>query len=188
MLHSLAREGRLDAVGETGFDLYNGAFRDTEKIQDELFSAQLAAALEYSLPVVLHVRRAMHKVFPAAQSLRRLPALVFHSWPGSASEGEALLKRGINVFFSFGTGILNNHREAMRSAALFPAERLLTETDAPYQPLRGQGFSSFRDPSRIITAAAALRREAGSPAGEKEELEAIIDSNFRRAFLDTSQG
>ncbi|MDR1586587.1 MAG: TatD family hydrolase, partial [Treponema sp.] len=105
-LDTLAREGRLDAVGEAGFDLYNAAFRETEKTQDELFTLHLETALRYGLPLVLHARRAMHKVFARAAELKKCRAVIFHSWPGTAGEGEALLRRGLNVFFSFGTTVL----------------------------------------------------------------------------------
>jgi TatD DNase family protein len=181
-LERLARERRIAAVGETGFDLYNKAYRDTEREQEELFRRHLDVALEWELPVVLHVRRAMHKVFAWSKELKALPAVVFHSYPGVFAEGEALLRRGINAYFSFGTVILLNHRAAMDSCARLPPERLLTETDAPYQPLRGRPFSSWADLPAIIAGAAALRREAGSPCGDAAELEAALDRNFARVY------
>ena len=181
-LESLAAQGRLAAVGETGFDLYNAAFRETEAVQDMLFAAHLETALSHELPVIIHVRRAMHKIFAAAQQLAKCKAVIFHSWPGTMGEGEALLRRGLNAYFSFGTTILLNHRETMRCCAVFPADRLLTETDAPFQPLRGQSFSQWTDLPRIIEAAAALRREAGSPGANTNELENLIGVNFRTAF------
>jgi TatD DNase family protein len=179
-LDALAREGRLDAVGETGFDLYNAAFRETEKIQDELFSLHLETALRRGLPLVLHVRRAMHKVFARAAELKRCRALIFHSWPGTAGEGEALLRRGLNVFFSFGTTLLLNHREAMRCCAVFPPERILSETDAPFQPLRGRAYSTWRDLPAILGAMAELRGLREGPG--LAELEGAIEKNFREAF------
>ncbi|MDR2133520.1 MAG: TatD family hydrolase [Treponema sp.] len=176
-LDALARAGRLDAVGETGFDLYNAAFRLTEKLQDELFTLHLETALRYGLPLVLHVRRAMHKVFARAADLKKCRALIFHSWPGTAGEGEALLRRGINAFFSFGTAILLNHREAIRCCAAFPAERVLSETDAPFQALRGRACSTWGDLPAVLGAMAELRGGA-KPA----ELEGQIEKNFRGAF------
>ena len=181
-LENLAAQGRLAAVGETGFDLYNTAFRETEAVQDRLFAAHLETALRHELPVIIHVRRAMHKIFTAAKQLAKCKAVIFHSWPGARGEGEALLRRGINAYFSFGSTILLNHREAMRCCAVFPADRLLTETDAPFQPLRGQSFSQWTNLPRIIEAAAILRREAGSPGANPGELETQIETNFRRLF------
>jgi len=184
MLNTLAAEGRLAAIGETGFDLFNAEYRETEKIQDDLFAAHLETALRYDLPLVIHARRAMHKIFAHASALKKCRAVVFHSWPGTAGEGEALLRRGINAFFSFGNVIMLNHREAMRCCAVFPAGRLLTETDAPFQPPRGKEFSSCADIPRILEAAAALRRETGSEGSTVQELEKIVESNFRAAFIN----
>ena len=176
ILSALSAKGRLAAIGETGFDLFDSAYRETEKIQDELFAVHLQAALRHDLPLVIHARRAMHKIFAHASALKKCRAVIFHSWPGTAGEGEALLRRGINAFFSFGSVIMLNHREAMRCCAAFPADRLLTETDAPFQPLRGKAFSCYADVSRVLEAAAALRGES------VQELEAIIERNFRAAF------
>jgi TatD DNase family protein len=179
---TLAREKRLAAVGEAGFDLYTPAFRAAEALQDAVFDAQADLALRHGLPLVIHVRRAMHKVFARSAVLRKLPALIFHSWPGTLGEGEALLRRGINAYFSFGTVILLNHKEARRCCALFPAARLLCETDAPYQSLRGREFSRWTDLPLILRGMAALRGEAGKTAAEPGELEKTIDRNFREAF------
>jgi TatD DNase family protein len=182
LLYSLGANGRLDAVGETGFDLYEERFRAAEKIQDDLFACHLETALRHDLPIILHVRRAMHKIFPFARELKKLRAVVFHSWPGSMGEGEALLRRGINAYFSFGAVVLKNHREAMRSAACFPPDRLLLETDAPYQPMRGKGFSSWRDLDAICSGIAGLRRGAGSPCDASAELEKRTTDNFYKVF------
>jgi TatD DNase family protein len=182
LLEMLASGGHLAAIGETGFDLYNAAFGETEKIQDELFAGHVDAALRYNLPIVIHARRAMHKIFACTATLKKCRAVIFHSWPGTAGEGEALLRRGVNAFFSFGTTIMLNHREAMRCCAVFPSERILTETDAPFQPPMGREFSRYADLKDIIKTAAALRRDAGTEVSDVEELEKIVEKNFRIAF------
>jgi TatD DNase family protein len=181
-LESLAAEGRLEAVGETGFDLYNQAFRETEALQEELFLAHLEIAGRCGLPLVLHVRRAMHKVFAHDKALKALPAVVFHSYSGTFAEGEALLRRGINAYFSFGAAIVLNHKTAMDACARLPLDRLLLETDAPYQPLRGAPFSRWADLPVIARGAAALRAAAGKAGGTAEELEAAAEAGWRKVF------
>jgi len=181
-LHDLASAGRIAAVGEFGFDLYNAAFRETEALQENIFAAHLEAALRYDLPVVLHVRRAMHKIFAAAKKLSKCRAVVFHSWSGTFEEGQSLLRRGMNAYFSFGNTVALNHKQAQKSCALFPAEKLLTETDAPFQPLRGKSFSQWADLPLVIETAAALRREAGSALTDTKELEEQIETNFHAVF------
>ncbi|GHV85310.1 hypothetical protein AGMMS50230_09180 [Spirochaetia bacterium] len=182
LLAALAAEGRLAAVGETGFDLFNKTFRETEAVQDELFAAHLETAFCRSLPLVIHARRAMHKIFYYTKVLAALPAVVFHSWPGAPDEGFSLLRRGVNAFFSFGTTIMLNHKNAIRSCAAFPPDRLLLETDAPWQPLRGAFFSQWQDLAAITRAAAAIRKETGGVGGEPEVLERITDENFFRVY------
>jgi TatD DNase family protein len=193
LLEALAAEGRLGAVGETGFDLYHTAgrrageavidYRPTGAAQEELFAAHLDCARRYALPLVLHVRRAMHKVFVYIRELEKLPVVVFHSYMGTLGEAESLLRRGVNAYFSFGAPLLLNHKEAVRAFSSLPAERLLLETDAPYQPLRGRPFSTWSTLPLVLEGAAACRREAGATGGGAAELEAITDKNFREVYL-----
>jgi TatD DNase family protein len=182
LLDSLAAAGRLDAVGETGFDLFDDGFKASEKLQDEIFAVHLETALLYALPLVIHARRAMHKIFPFAGQLKKLPAVIFHSWPGTVGEGEALIRRGINVFFSFGGILFNNHKEARRGCASLPLDRILTETDAPFQPLRGKGFSSWEDLAVTCGVMAELRNGAGGTDYSASQIEEIVAGNFSRAF------
>jgi TatD DNase family protein len=176
LLEELARQKRISAVGECGFDLYNTEFKETEKIQEKIFAIHLETALKYDLPVVLHVRRASHKIFAAVKSLAKCRAVVFHSCPLSFEESKSLLDRKVNAYFSFGNTVINGHKQAMRSLTLLPAERLLTETDAPFQPARGQKFSQWTDLPRIIEKAANLRNV------NAKELEFQIEKNFRSVF------
>ena len=182
LLENLAGEKRLDAIGETGFDLFNEEYRETEKIQDEIFLYHLETAIKYNLPMVIHARKAMHKIFSYITNLRKVPAVIFHSWPGTTGEAESLLRRGVNAFFSFGATITNNRRESQRSCAVLPAERLLLETDAPYLPQRGKNFSSWIDLPITASTLARLRKEAASKVNSLEEIEAQCEENFFRAF------
>ena len=181
-LQEITAEGRLDAIGETGFDLFDDQHRETEKKQDELFIHHLEIAVKQGLPMVIHVRRAMHKIFPHTKNLKKLPAVIFHSWPGTPGEGESLLRRGINAYFSFGSQVVNNHKTAIRSVVKFPIDRLLLETDAPYQPIRGKANSSWADLRIISRAITAMRRESGQPEITAQEFESIIDANFKSAY------
>lgn len=186
LLADLVASRRVNAIGELGFDLFDDVYRGTLDVQTELFEAQLALALEAGLPVVLHLRRAIDRSFAYSRDLARLPAVVLHSYSGTRREGEDLLKRGVNAFFSFGTTVALNHRRAMEACARLPLDRLLLETDAPYQPLRGRDRSTWTDLATVISAAAALRAEAGCPGAEPAELESATDANFRRVFLSSS--
>lgn len=181
-LYQSAETGLLSAIGEVGFDFFDEPFRATEFRQEELFHLQLNLAIVKGLPLILHLRRAMHKIFRYAKDLARLPAVVFHSYSGTYEEALALKKRGVRVFCSFGTTIALNHRKTMRACALLPPEMLLFETDAPYQPLRGKTYSHYEDLFTVVKTAALLRAEAESSCCTEESLHAINDTNFKNIF------
>jgi TatD DNase family protein len=185
-LSALARERRLDAVGEIGFDLFDGRYRSTEKEQDTIFSEELAIAVLYDLPVILHVRKAMNKIFAYKNQFKHIKAVVFHGFSGTEREALSLLAAGINAYFSFGTAILNNHKKAQQAVSVIPAQRLLFETDAPYQPLRGNEYSHYHDLLPIREQAAALRREAGSDITDMSVLETLTDTQFYHLFGRTA--
>jgi TatD DNase family protein len=183
LLQELAASKRLDAIGETGFDYFNESYRSTKDIQNELFLLHLNIAREFQLPIVLHIRKAMNEVFHYAKELSALPSVIFHSYSGTYREAEDLLKRKVNAYFSFGTTIALNHKRAMEAAALLPSERILTETDTPYQPLRNNQFSSWKDIHTVIQTLADLRKQSGTTCQSFEEAETQTDENFRKAFL-----
>jgi TatD DNase family protein len=157
-LYRLASENKVQAIGESGFDLFNERFRSTEKLQTELFTIHAELAIAKSLPLILHIRRAIHKVFAHAKTLKKVRAVVFHSYSGTIADGESLLRRGVNAYFSFGSSIMLNHKTAIRACASLPLERLLMETDAPYQPLRGD-CSDWQDLPVILQSILRLRGE-----------------------------
>jgi TatD DNase family protein len=172
-IERLAKENRLHAIGETGFDLYDKIFQDTEEIQDELFAIHLEIALKYDLPMVLHVRKAMHKVFIHSKQLKKLPSVIFHSYPGTVVEGESLLKRGINAYFSFGNPLRSGRKESLRACAALPLDRILTESDAPYQNMPDTSYSQWGDLNEILKTLSQLRNDFS---------EKRLDCNFYRAY------
>lgn len=181
-LARLAGEGRIKAIGEAGFDFFGdraGLVRneENERIQTGVFEYQLDLAERLALPLLVHLRKASDKAFLYSRRLARLPGVVFHSWPGTAREAKDLLARGVPGYFSFGTSLLKGHKKAIESCRVLPLERLLSETDAPWQPPRGQGYCRLEDLPLVVEAMARLR---GLPS---EELEAVLEANFRRAYL-----
>jgi len=181
-LNKLCEAGKIAAIGECGFDLYRDEYKETETIQEKIFESHLETAVKFNLPVVIHARRAMHKIFAYEKQLSKCKAVIFHTWPGTLEEGKSLLRRGINAYFSFGNVIMLNHKQSIKCCSLLPAQRLLTETDAPYAPRRDKKFSSWTDLPLILETAANLRSEAGNIITGKE-LENQIDMNFMKAFL-----
>jgi len=180
-LASLASSGRIAAIGEAGFDFFgdrpervrNG---ENEGAQRAVFEFQLDLASRSALPMILHFRKATDLAFEYAPRLRRLGAAVFHSWQGTAREARDLLARKVEAYFSFGSSILNGHKRAIEACAILPADRVLAETDAPWQPPRGSGFCRAEDLVAVTAAMAALR------GLEAAALEPVLEGNFRRAY------
>ena len=180
-LDSLARGGRIDVIGEAGFDFFGDRPEftrgpETLAIQRRAFEFQIDLALKTGLPLLVHLRKAMDLAFEYARPLSRLPAVIFHSWPGTPGEALALLGRGVEAFFSFGAIVINGHKRAASSLAAIPASTILSETDAPWQPPRGEAFCRFEAIGPIVAAMAAIRLL------DAEAMEAQIAANWVRAF------
>ncbi len=135
-IESLAMAGCIDAIGECGYDFFSPAYKAQAPAQDEAFVAQLGIAMRAGLALVIHVRRALPEIFRLSSELKKLPAIVFHAWPGSAAEAQALLSRGVNAYFSLGAQALNGRQLSQVSAVSLPLDRILLESDAPYQAPR----------------------------------------------------
>lgn len=175
-LISLVEEGRVHAVGECGFDLYTPAYRARLEDQKSCWDMQLDIAERSGLPLVVHCRKALDLVFKDTRRLKRLKAVVFHGWPGSAREAESFLERGVNAFFSCGKGLLRGDRSLQATVRALPADRLLTETDAPWMTLKGESISIPAD-IRAVTAAAAELKEM-----ERDAFGLAVYKNFIAVF------
>ena len=133
--------GRPDIrlAGEIGLDYhYDFAPRD---VQQGVFRAQVAAARELGMPVVIHTREAWADTMAILREERAAEhGAVFHCFTGGVDEAREALDAGFCLSFS---GIATFPRaENIRDAArLTPGDRLLTETDAPFLapvPFRGK--------------------------------------------------
>ena len=178
--HALDRH-RACAVGEIGLDYhYDFSPRD---IQQEVFSGQLALALERSLPVIIHTREATDDTFRLIEDAGPGVRGVFHCFTGD----EAMARRAATVdFYVSFAGILTFPRaEEIRAAAgLVPLNRLLVETDSPYLapvPYRGKR----NEPAFVVEVAARLAALRGIlPA----ELAAQVTANFDALFGGLPRG
>jgi TatD DNase family protein len=167
--------------------LFDERYKATEKEQDAVFAQHIRAAVRSGLPLVLHVRRAMHKILAVKKDLARVSAVVFHAYSGSAEDMEQLLAAGVNGYFSFGSAIVNNHKRAVEACARCPASRLLFETDAPYQPLNlrlnpGCGLAEQPSLSRYADIAFYIKRASLIRKEDAAETERVSDENWDRVF------
>lgn len=187
-LEELLKEGKIGAVGEAGFDFFSNEFKENAAAQEEAWNVQLQLAQEYGAALVVHARRAAHKIFEYTPKLKKLRAVVFHSFAGSAADARSILRRGVNVYFSFGKPILNGAKKAISCVKFLPAENLLFETDAPFQTLRWELATAPSDIARVYQCAFEMRCLAWRCGGNCEkdfsfaEFCAGIRQNFSAAF------
>jgi TatD DNase family protein len=164
------------AVGEIGLDYhYDYSPRD---VQDAVFRAQIRAALELDLPVVIHTREADDDTVTILREegggeLRG----VLHCFTGTAALRDAGLALGFSISLA---GILTFPKAAdLRDVArAVPLDRLLTETDSPFLapvPYRGKR----NEPAHVARVVETLAEMHGMPAGEMASRTA---SNFHTLF------
>ncbi len=137
-LEKLLEEKKIDAIGETGFDLFTEEFKKERNEQEYVWNIQIELAIKYKLPVIVHCRKANDKLFEYSNQLKKIPAVLFHSFMGTTIEAKSLLNRNINAYFSFGKQVLNNNKKVIVCVNELPIDRLLCETDAPFQFLKGE--------------------------------------------------
>ncbi len=127
---ALAMVGDAVALGEIGLD-YHYDFAP-KAVQQDVFAAQVALAVERNLPVVIHSRLAMADTVDVLKSAGQGRVRgVIHCFTGSAADARLALELDFYVSFA---GILTFPRagELREAAALVPVDRMLVETDAPF--------------------------------------------------------
>jgi len=136
--HELERREYL-AIGEIGIDLYWDKTLLTE--QTMVFKQQIEWALEYQLPVIIHVRDSFRESMEALAPFKDKGLTgVFHSFTGTLEEAQEIIafggfKLGINGIVTFKNSGLAAVVEKI------DLKHILLETDSPYltpAPHRGK--------------------------------------------------
>ena len=128
---------RFVAIGEIGLDLFVPSLTTPEAIERQtwFFDEQLKIAREFSLPALLHVRRAQDQVLAGLRRVRRHRddngvTGIAHAFNGSRQQADAYLALG----FKLGFGGASTFERALRIRALaseLPDDAIVLETDAP---------------------------------------------------------
>ncbi len=174
-LENLIQQRQINAIGEFGLDYYKPQKEPTEK-QKYFFELQLELAAYNNLPAIFHLRKSLQDFFGYTKELRKLPAIILHSYSGTAEEANYLLKSNINAFFSFGTPIINENKKGQNALEKIPTEHILLETDAPYQPVKNEAFTTIGKIADIYIKAAEIKKT------EPEKLAQIIIKTKEKLF------
>ncbi|PID70602.1 hypothetical protein CSB37_00750 [bacterium DOLZORAL124_38_8] len=127
-------------LGETGFDRYHDQRDILVDWQAECFVKHLELCQKYDLPVVIHTRNAnqelldflaQHKHFFKGENKVRG---VVHCFVED-DEMAQILHDEYDLYFGIGgVATYNNTEKLAQAIAQMPANRILTETDAPFLP------------------------------------------------------
>ncbi len=175
-LESLAESGRIGAIGETGFDFFTAELKSDKERQKRAFEASCRIAACHQVPLVVHDRKALDVLFEYSSMLRKVPAVLFHSFAFTSREARSLLDRGINGWFSFSKQVLNGNRKVLSCIQDLDMDRIIPETDGPFQTLKGESLTHPVEVRRIYEEICRVR------SMDLEELCGRAEENFRILF------
>lgn len=172
---ALARTKRIIAIGEIGLD-FRYATSPDERVEDErAFIHMLGVARELRLPAIIHSRKAEERVVELLAGVD-VPC-VLHAFSGKLRTLERALENP-QVYFSI--PLIVCHSEQVRGyVQRIPLDRLLTETDCPFMPLKGKALSEPGDIRNAIRAIAAIKDI------DTREAERLLYVNAERVFAIT---
>ncbi len=153
-----SQEDTVKAIGEIGLDYYwDKTYYEEQK---QVLEEQIAWALCYKKPVVLHTRDAHQEMLSIIRKYKQTPLKgVFHSFTGTEEELLELIE--IENFYIGLNGVVTFKNSTLRDfIAHIPLDRLLLETDAPYLapvPKRGKR----NEPSFLIYTAREIANVYG---------------------------
>ncbi len=139
LVESELKRRKYIAIGEIGIDLY----WDKTFYKEQLcaFQKQIEWALDYNLPVIIHVRNSHQETIDALKPYKDKGLRgVFHCFTGRKKEANEIFalgdfKLGIGGVVTFkNSGLAENLKD-------IPLEKFILETDAPYLapvPFRGK--------------------------------------------------
>ncbi|MBD9676842.1 TatD family hydrolase [Pseudomonas sp. PDM18] len=161
-LQRLAGHPKLCAVGEIGLDYY---LEDLDRDgQQAIFEEQLRIAIDFELPVLLHVRRAHAAMIATLKRYRPARQGIIHAFAGSREEAREYLKLG----FRLGLGGAPTWPQANRLRKVvpeIPLESIVLETDSP--DMAPSMYPGVRNsPEHLPEICAALAELKGVSADE----------------------
>ncbi|MAG61156.1 hypothetical protein CL619_05185 [archaeon] len=171
-------EANLDqviSIGEIGMDFFWVSYEETYEKQAENFRKIIRFAIKVNKPIVIHSRKAEKECLDVLEEEiknNEIP-VVHHCFGGR----KALMKRGVDLGhnFSIPANIKRNTSfEAL--VKIVPNDKLLTETDAPWQsPFKGK----INEPAYVTEA---IKKIAEIKEMSVKEAEDLVWDNFCRVF------
>jgi TatD DNase family protein len=128
---------RLVAVGEIGLDYFvpDLCTPEMREKQWHFYTAQLALARRFDLPVILHVRRSADMLLKGLRDKAWPSSLggIAHAFNGSSQQAKGFIDFGFKLGFG-GTLTYERSLQIRRLACELPLTSIVLETDAPDIP------------------------------------------------------
>ena len=176
-IERLAADPQVRAVGETGLDHFRTRDAAGHRIQKQAFAFHIELAKRFDRTLVIHDRDAHADILDVLDAEGAPERIVMHCFSGDATFARACLDRGAHLSFG-GTVTFKKSDELRAALAITPADRVLTETDAPYltpEPYRGRPNASYLIPHTAAVIADVLGRDLVEICGH-------LNDNADRAF------
>ncbi|PWI35395.1 deoxyribonuclease [Vibrio albus] len=122
------------AVGECGLDFALTEY--DEAAQQALFEQHIGLAKKYSLPLVLHCRKAHQPMVKMLKKAQLSGGGVLHGFSGSYQQAKSFIDLGFYIGVG-GTITYPRANKTRSTISALPLDSLVLETDAPDMPLYG---------------------------------------------------
>jgi TatD DNase family protein len=166
LVKKAAKEGLIQAVGETGLDFHWNT--SSEKSQKEALIRYLELALESQLPVILHCRKAFKALIEVLDThYIGKPGCrggVFHCFSEGPEEALEVIKRGFFVSFS-GVITYKSALSIQEAAKTCDINWMLIETDSPYLS-PGKDRQKINEPAQVFHMAEKIAQLRGLSTDE----------------------
>lgn len=161
-------------LGEFGLDYHRG--RNDEKAQKLLFNLQMELAEQLQLPVEIHSRAAQEDTIEILRAHPNVKGLV-HCFSGEKYFADAIVDLGYSISVG-GTVTYKNSNELRETLKIFPLDKLLFETDAPFlAPVPNRG--KINEPAFVRHTAQSVAELFDIPL---ENLAQQTTENFFKLF------
>lgn len=158
-----------DYLGEIGLD-FSPHGRDTKHAQLRIFERLLAEPAMRNKVVTVHSRGAERDVIDRLREAEI--RAILHWYTGPATLIDAALAAG--MYFSVNPPMIASTKGRALLAAI-PADRVLTETDAPFAKTKGRPLA----PRDVRLAVEGLARQWGTSV---DDAKGVVHDNLRRLF------
>lgn len=131
-------------VGECGLDKLKNPEKEPQR---EIFIKHIELAQKLHRPLLIH---AVKSFIWLDELWKKMPQkFVLHSFSGSAEQAKIAAKYG--AYFSFSASVLKS-KKTLNALESIPNDKILLETDGPYQPLVKGEESGIEDLAKILKA------------------------------------